>query len=813
MPEIDFKGLAAAALGRAEQLLEAWLPEGKRAGHEYQACNPTRGDASAGSFSININTGCWGDFATDDAGGDLVSLYAYLFCRGDQLEAAKALAELLGMPDAVPPAQPGRGRGAKAKAAPPVKPAAQPIKKASKARSDWVPVLPVPADAPEPPKAHEFRGLPSVTWTYRAADGAVLGYVCRFEKSDGGKEIVPLTWCRHAETARTAWRWLSFADPRPLYGLDRLAARPDATVLVVEGEKCADAASAELPDLVVVTWPGGGKAAGKVDWLPLAGRKVITWADSDAQRAKLTKADKEAGADPLAQPILPLEEQPGHKTMAKVRGILHKLGCQLWDVQLAPPGERPGGWDVADAIADGLTGTDLEAWVRERSQRWAPEVAGGGDGGRPPPPSGPPPEDGGEAPHWRERLVWNKRKDTYDDCVANVHDILEHRQEWQGVLGFDEFTLRIVKRRPPPYRLGAAGEWTDDDTIRTAMWLTHHEARMTPSTSKIEQAVKALSKEHSFHPVCAWLSDRPAWDGIERLDTWLVDFLGVEDSPYVRLVSRFYLVGMVARVAQPGCQMDYCLVLEGPQGRGKSSALRVLAGNDWYADTDLDLHSKDAMSSLQGVWLYEFAELGSVARAEATRQKSFLSRQVDKFRPVYGHCDVKVPRQLVFAGTTNEWEWNKDPTGGRRFWPVMVGEIDLVGLAAMRDQLFAEAVLAFRAEDARWWPTPDEQRDLFDPEQLAREQPESLVDALHDWVYAQASEFSIAQAAMDGLKCDASKLTRDFSTRIGIALRKLGCTRVERRNGMVRYWYKPPAKTAAWSAPDNDEERDDRVPF
>jgi hypothetical protein len=154
--------------------------------------------------------------------------------------------------------------------------------------------------------------------------------------------------------------------------------------------------------------------------------------------------------------------------------------------------------------------------------------------------------------------------------------------------------------------------------------------------------------------------------------------------------------------------------------------------------------------------------------------------------------------QVVFGGSTNEHEWNKDPTGGRRFWPIEVTSVDLQGLATQRDQLFAEALVAFRA-GAPCYPDRDQQRTLFDPEQLARQQSEGYVDALHDWVYSRTADFSMAEAVRDGLQMDYSKLTRDVQTRVGNALKALGCTRVERRNGTVRFWYRPPTRKAASS--------------
>lgn len=794
MADIDFKALAAVALGQVESLLAKWLPDGHISAGEWKACNPQRDDKREGSFSINLTTGAWGDFSSGDVGGDLVSLYAYLFHQGQQGPAARELAQELSMPEAAPPLE---KRAPKSAQKAPTKPIEKPEVAPKEAKPGWLAVMPVPDDAPEAPRANEFRGLPQATWTYRDAEGRVLGYIMRFQTSDGGKEISPLTYRRHEVTGKLAWRWQAFPDPRPLYGLDRLAAHPEAIVLIVEGEKCADAAQAQLPDMVVVSWPGGVNGIGKTDLAPLAGRKAMTWADCDAKRKKLNKAEKEAGYDPLAQPLLPVEQQPGGKAMLEIRSALHALGCQLWDIAIPAPGEKPDGWDIADAITEGLTGDDLKAWMRERCRPWvpaepvepAPKDAGAGKPGKAPKRA---PSDNDD---WRDKLLWKKGE--LDDCLANVYDILANREEWQGVVGFNEFSLRVVKTKPPPFAHGVEGDWEDVDDSRTAVWLTRQE-EITASSTRVMEAIGMLAKAYAFHPVRDWLHSLPKHDGIARLDMWLSDCLGVEDTPYVRLVARWYLMGMVARVMEPGVKFDTCLVLEGAQGKGKSTALSILAG-EFFDDTDLDLSNKDAMASLQGVWLHEFAEMGSLAKAESSKQKSFLSRRIDKYRPVYGRRDIKAPRQTAFAGSVNDWEWQKDPTGGRRFWPVMcAGLFNLDLLRENREQLFAEALAAYVAGE-RFHPTTEQQKDLFDPEQLEREQPESFIDALHDWVYAQVSDFSVAMAVMDGLKLDASKLTRDLTTRVGIALRKLGCTRIEKRNGMVRYWYKPPARNGASS--------------
>ena len=766
-----------------------------KSGAEYEACCPFHNEDTP-SFKVNPAKGFYHCFGCDAHGDAIKFLREY---EGlSFLDACRALGADVPELNTTPPA--GSQRAAKpAETDHPAEPselAAASAGSEKKKRTEWEPVLPVPSDAPAPPVAHIKRGKPSCTWTYRDAEGRVLGYVWRFEKSTGGKEVLPLSWCRHAVTGAHEWHGVSFAKPRPMYGLDRLAARPEATVLLVEGEKCTDAAQAELPELVVVSWPGGGKAVDLVDWAPLAGRKVMAWADCDAKRERLTPADREAGMIDLSKPLLPEDKQPGVVAMTKIAAHALALGCRWWDVKIPAPGDKPDGWDVADAIADGLKGTALADFLRakeNRVERKAPEQSStpseacAGQGEDSPP----------RAP-WIPELIY--RKGELASCLSNVYQILAHHPAWKGVLAYDEMALCTVKRKPPPFDEGKVGEWDAQDDSRGAMWLSRAYG-FTPSSALVAEAVEVLGRANAWHPVREYLRSL-TWDGTPRLECWLSDYLGVDITPYTMRVGKWWLMGAVKRVLQPGAKFDFCLVFAGIQGKRKSGAFEALAG-DWFGDNELDLASKDAMSALRGKWIYEIAEMGAIARSEERRQKSFLSRRIDEYRPVYGRREIKAPRQVVFGGTTNEHEWNKDPTGGRRFWPVdcTVDEIDVKALREARDQLWAEALTYIDASE-RYWPTFEEQKTIFDPEQLRIEQQDSLVDALHDWVFARIGDFSAFEAAHDCLKLDAAKLTRDLQTRIGIALRKLGCTRVERRNGMIRYWYKPPATNGAGSKTD-----------
>src|SRR5262249_2058145 len=242
---IDFDGIKAAALRSARQLLQELLPGGKFEGDEYVVRNPLRNDQYPGSFKINCKTGEWGDFAIGESGGDLISLVAYLGGIS-QVNAAGELAARFGIP--VP-----KLSGANAE------------------KRDANLVMPVPADAPAPPATHTKLGRPTKSWPYKDAAGGVIGYVLRFDGADG-KEFRPLTLWRDSVSGTLEWRWESWPPKRPLYGLEELADRPVARVVVCEGEKATDAARRLLPGFVVVTSPNGSKSADKADWSPLRGR-------------------------------------------------------------------------------------------------------------------------------------------------------------------------------------------------------------------------------------------------------------------------------------------------------------------------------------------------------------------------------------------------------------------------------------------------------------------------------------------------------------------------------------------------------------
>ncbi len=254
----------------------------------------------------------------------------------------------------------------------------------------------------------------------------------------------------------------------------------------------------------------------------------------------------------------------------------------------------------------------------------------------------------------------------------------------------------------------------------------------TVARETVIQAAMRAASFRSFDPVKDYL-DALTWDLEERLPWWLQTYFGAEvdrnddedgqkkQAQWTREIGRRWMIGAVARVYDPGCQVDTILIAEGPQGVGKSSAFRALAvRDDWFA-TDLpDIRTKDAVHHLLGPWIIELDELDALSRKEATSVKSFVSRRTDRARLSYERLATNHPRRVVFCGTTNEDAYNSDATGGRRFWPFKVcGAIDVAGILKDRDQLWAEAVAQYKA-GVHWHIDSDDLESIAQAEQQKR---------------------------------------------------------------------------------------------
>lgn len=235
-----------------------------------------------------------------------------------------------------------------------------------------------------------------------------------------------------------------------------------------------------------------------------------------------------------------------------------------------------------------------------------------------------------------------------------------------------------------------AGDMSDD-VVQMIRKTIRFRFGFDPKVENTRDACTQLCLEHQFDPVVDYL-DGLAWDGTPRLETWLSRYMGAADTELNRVIGRVTLIAAVRRAFDPGAKFDQIVVFESVEGKGKSTAIEILAGPDNFSDQHImGLPGREQQEAMAGVWLYEIADLTGMKKTEVEQVKAFASRKVDRARPAYGRFRVDRARRTIFFATTNDNEYLKSETGNRRFWPVAVASIDLAGLRADRDQLWAEA--------------------------------------------------------------------------------------------------------------------------
>lgn len=762
LPPIKYRELAEALLPMADTLVPQWLPGGQRIGHEWR-CGSLAGEAGD-SCSVNLVTGQWADFAgaDDEKGNDLLGLYGAIH----NLTAAKAavqLARQLGLEGVAGLVKTAAG----AAIAPVANPRPAPAPKPAAEKEEWSTVQPVPDHAPPPSFRHHHRQPKDLihTATY-ALDGEVFGYVVRFRTSDDGKDTLPYTFCQSARDGSQKWHWKTWDEPRPLY-LPGGKLPNGRTVLLVEGEVKAEllqyALDAAMPGLYcVVSWPGGCKVWQKADWTWLAGSTVLGWPDCDAHREALSKAERDSVKDDevarealqATKPLLPEVKQPGMKAMLGIGALLRDThACTVQLLPIPKPGEKKSGWDCADAIAEGWTVDDLLAFFGraqplptsqtakpvaetadpEKNLRSPVGTEGRGSSGFVP---GGAKDDGDEVelvkcggrlvPLWLS-WYWDGEKKRWNITRKAVISALENDPALKGIVAFNELSNSLQCRRAWPWPNARAGDIGGADELLLGKYLTDTYGLPSVSSAALEEAIKTVGYTERYHPIREWLVGLK-WDGKPRLDRWLPYVL--RETPetmdaglaeYLGLVSRFWVLGMVWRVMKPGCKFDYCPVLEGKGGLRKSTLIEELASGDWYSDTKFDVgKGKEAQEQVQGIWLYEIAELAGFTKADVNDIKSFISSKHDRYRVAYGKTVEKFARQCVMAGSTNQNTYLRDRTGNRRFWPVPVQHvINTEWVQRNREQLFAEA-FALYLQGVAYTPTEEREKRLFAPMQGSR---------------------------------------------------------------------------------------------
>lgn len=270
---------------------------------------------------------------------------------------------------------------------------------------------------------------------------------------------------------------------------------------------------------------------------------------------------------------------------------------------------------------------------------------------------------------WKEKMEADRKGNIYS-TINNIVLVLENDSYLKGRIAYDDFEKCEVAVKDLPWRKVNQQNRRltdkDDANIRHYLESTYG----ISSATKVKDAMQVIANKTAFHPVRDYISDQE-WDGIKRIDTLMVDYMGAEDTEYTRTVTRKALVAAVARVFQPGVKFDNIIVLVGEQGKKKSSLIDKL-GRQWYSDSFTTIKTKESFEQLQGVWLVEIPELAGFSKAEVEAVKHYVSKRQDRYRVAFGHRTENFPRQCIFFGTTNKKDFLKDPTGDRRYWPINV---------------------------------------------------------------------------------------------------------------------------------------------
>jgi putative DNA primase/helicase len=606
-------------------------------------------------------------------------------------------------------------------------------------------------------------GAPTHRWCYRDAHGDLF-WQCRYlakgdpaEGTEDHKEYRPWVW----SARKLAWVARAPPQPRPLFHLDALQARPTVPVVIVEGEKCAEALQTLRPEEVVSCWLQGAAGAKYADWSPLQGRTVTLWPDND---------------------------NPGFDAMSWIAGHLFSLGAAVRIVNV-PRETYPKGWDCADAIASGWSAEQIEAFITThvmavtapaanvvslQSRRIARATLE--------------PEPAAAPAVWRAWGLDLSHKGLPYENTDNVCRVLAHFREEGGSFGevwYDEFAQRIMTQT-----LRGARAWEEPDTIALQCYLQAHVHMKHLSKAFVHDAVCHAARQRTVNPVRQWLLDLPPWDGELRLENMLCEGWGAVRNDYTAAVGRCFVMGAVARIMEPGCQVDMLPVFEGGQGIGKTTALRDLFSRRWHTEPTYRMGDKDFYLALSSKWCVELSELAAFKGASAELVNSVVTRVEDYFRVPYERMPSAHPRMCVFAGTTNADDWNHFEYGDRRYLPVQCAQIDNAWIRTHREALFAEALHRYRAGEV-WHDVPFLQACQEREERRAQD---SWRDHIERFL-RRATFTTVAELLRYPLEIPVDKWTPAVQDRLVRVLRELHWLRTRTRDAdghQVRGWRCPP---------------------
>lgn len=524
---------------------------------------------------------------------------------------------------------------------------------------------------------------------------------------------------------------IALADPRPEVSLHELGRRKDP----FEGLSCAEIASV----LARRGWLGvveGGPSGLRLDLDATHGRLVLLVTDGAGGERNLEKLEGAHGTLPLGPYWI---ERDGTRRVARIyrtpvavadapslHGVVAGVHLRAHGLHEIPSGaghpwpqnRHPVFYDVpelprwaVDAAKD--PATTKQVWGTVTRDKGSVRVLA----------------------EWESALTRSRGR------VLNTHGnlckILRGSPEFAGRFRLNEMSqaVEFEGRVLPEGRVGQIREKIEDN----GEW-----GGFSPSESATYAAIRTVAEEHRYHPVQEYLQGL-RWDGEPRLERVATEVLHAKDAPLLQETVRRWFISAVARALDPGCQVDTALVLLSPeQGLRKSSFFRELA-HPWFGDTEVRIGEKDGYGQIHANWITEWGEIDRITSAShAGAVKAFISRRRDDFRPPYGRTTQSFPRSCVLVASANPKEILVDPTGARRFWVLEIAaRIELETVTAWRDQLWAEAVAAYRAGE-RWHFEPDEERQHAEHVETFRRRDvwEEIIGAWLDakWAEVKASK-------------------------------------------------------------------------
>ena len=605
IPETDLQRARAAIV----RVAEAYLPDLKRSGNEYECCCPFH-DERTPSFKVNEDKQLFHCFGCG-ANGDAIDLVMRMTGK----PFADAVQSITGtLSTDITPAQ----------------------QKKNSPKQPWKQEGAAPAGVAAKHIAHPLHGTPSASWLYTDSDGNVIGYTCRFDRSRGGKEIIPYTWCTNTETGAQSFRWLGFAAPRTIYGLRRLVEKPAAPILIVEGEKTADAAQAMLRGYNVISWAGGGNAVKKTDWEVCRGRSVVLWPDGD---------------------------EAGTNAMREVFNAIRDIADSVKIV----PSPYGDGWDLADDPLE--ADFEIVKWARENMQEASAFFDPQSLIARTPDsllmPSREPPA-----------IVW------VDTPVGTSNKTPCTLVNFQALCNAIGVTIRYNVIAKEIEIIIPGERYSVDNNANAAMakLLSYCEKYGYPSKN-IDAYVTYLGDQNLYNPVATWIESRE-WDGVSRIqaicDTITTDddMTGLKDT----LIRRWLTSAVAAAFMPEGVSAHGVLVLQGEQYLGKTAWLKSLAPPEMGVIQDgmmLRPDDKDSVKQVCSHWIVELGELDATfRRSDIAQLKAFITRSRDIIRRPFARAESHYARRTVLFASVNPRQFLQDTTGNRRYWTIACHHIN-----------------------------------------------------------------------------------------------------------------------------------------